>query len=311
MELARRLRCSCHDCQGDLYCVVETIGALELNMKIARFGEKGNEKPALVDEDHQLRDLSGITDSIDAVQFDRGLLDELKSIDPDQLPRVEGHPRLGVPFSGISKYVAIGLNYREHARESGMSIPKEPVVFLKATSSIGGPDDDIVRPPGSRKLDWEVELGVVIGRVAKYVSEVDALKYVAGYCVLNDVSEREFQLERGGQWDKGKGCDTFGPVGPWLVTADEILDPQDLRLWLDVNGQRMQEAHTSDMIFGVAALVAYVSWFMTLMPGDIIATGTPSGVGGGRKPPVYLNPGDKVRLGIDGLGTQMQHVVRG
>lgn len=279
-------------------------------MKLARFGRAGFERTALVDDEGKLRDVSSAYPAFDSTALsDRGL-SKLRKLDPRRFPVVRGRPRLGVPFTGITKFVAIGLNYRDHAREAGAPIPKEPVVFLKATSCISGPYDPIVRPPNSRKLDWEVELGVVIGKLARRVSERNALGHVAGYCVVNDVSEREFQIERsGGQWDKGKGCDTFGPIGPWLVTRDEVPDPQNLRLWLDVNDERMQDSNTREMIFGVAELVSYVSHFMTLWPGDIIATGTPPGVGIGRKPPHFLGDGDVVRLGIEGLGVQSQQVV--
>lgn len=279
-------------------------------MKLARFGRSGFERPALVDAEGRLRDVSSAVGGFDAAMLsDRGLA-ALRKLDPRRFPLVRGRPRLGVPFTGITKFVAIGLNYRDHAREAGAPIPKEPVVFLKATSCICGPNDPIVRPPESDKLDWEVELGVVIGRLARRVSERRAIEYVAGYCVVNDVSERSFQIERnGGQWDKGKGCDSFGPIGPWLVTRDEVPDPQDLHLWLDVGRERMQDGSTREMIFGVAELVSYVSRFMTLWPGDVIATGTPPGVGIGRKPPRFLRNGEEVRLGIDGLGVQVQRVV--
>lgn len=280
-------------------------------MKIGTYGAPGREKPALVDGKGMPRDLSGIAATVDASAIGSGVLERLRDVDPANLPPITGHPRRGVPWKGIGKFVAIGLNYREHARESNLPIPTEPVVFLKANSSISGPDDDIERPPGSQMLDWEVELGVVIGRRAKNIVEAQALEHVAGYCLVNDVSERNFQLQRGGQWDKGKSYDSFGPIGPWLVTRDEVPDPQNLRLWLDVNGRRMQDAHTSDMIFGVAQIVSYVSHFMTLYPGDVIATGTPAGVGGGRKPPLFLQPGDVVRLGVEGLGEQTQRVVQG
>jgi 2-keto-4-pentenoate hydratase/2-oxohepta-3-ene-1,7-dioic acid hydratase in catechol pathway len=239
----------------------------------------------------------------------------LRGLDPRTLPVVSGHPqgdlRLGPCVGQVGKFICIGLNYADHAAESGMPIPSEPVVFGKWTSAIVGPDDDIEIPRGATKLDWEVELGVVIGRYGRYIDEADALSYVAGYCVVNDISEREFQLERGGQWDKGKGCDTFGPIGPWLVTADEVPDPQNLRLWLEVDGRRFQDGNTKTMVFGVAHLVSYLSRFMTLQPGDIISTGTPPGVGLGQKPPVYLAPGQSICLGIEGLGIQCQRVVQG
>jgi len=278
-------------------------------MKFVRYGASGFEKPGVMDPDGSVRDLSGLVTDIDASVYSPEGRKRLRDVDVTGLPRVSGKPRLGVPFVGISKFIAIGLNYRDHAAESGLPIPAEPVVFNKWTTCIGGPDDDVQQPRGSTKLDWEVELGVVIGRTARYVDEAAALAHVAGYCVVHDVSERAFQIERGGTWDKGKGCDTFGPIGPWLVTADEIPDPQALRLWLDVNGEPMQRGNTREMIFGVATIVSYLSRFMTLRPGDIICTGTPAGVGMGRKPPRFLAPGDVVSLGIDGLGSQRQRIV--
>jgi len=261
-------------------------------MKLLRFGAAGQEKPGLVDADGHLRDLSAHLADItpDALSPER--LAALRALDPANLPRVEGTPRYGVPVAGIGKFIAIGLNFADHAAESGLAIPAEPVVFTKAISCLTGPNDPVMLPRGSSKTDWEVELGVVIGRRARYVDEASALDYVAGYVVVNDVSEREYQLERGGSWDKGKGCDTFGPVGPWLVTADEVGDPQQLGMWLDINGQRMQTGNTRTMIFGVGKIVAYLSEFMTLQPGDLITTGTPPGVGMGQKPaPVYLKAG--------------------
>jgi 2-keto-4-pentenoate hydratase/2-oxohepta-3-ene-1,7-dioic acid hydratase in catechol pathway len=276
-------------------------------MKLVRYGAKGREKPGLIGTDGHLRDLSGHIADICWNELAPSGQRRLSTIDPGSLPLVRGKPRLGVPYTGISKIVAIGLNYRDHAAEAKMTVPSEPVIFMKATTCINGPHDPIIKPRGSTKLDWEVELGLVIGREARDVSVANAMKHVAGYCVFNDVSERQFQLERGGSWDKGKGCDSFGPIGPWLVTADEVPEPQNLRIWLEVNGQRMQDGTTADMIFPCAEIVSYVSRFMTLLPGDLIATGTPPGVGMGRG--VYLDVGDTVRLGIDGLGEQCQTVI--
>ncbi len=280
-------------------------------MKICRYGKNGFEKPGMIDADGRLRDLSKVIEQIDQNTIAPRGLRILSKIKPETLPVVAGNPRLGVPYTGIGKFVAIGLNFSDHAKESNLPIPSEPVVFMKATTCINGPNDDVIQPKGSTKLDWEVELGVVIGTKAQYVSEDKALQHVAGYCIVNDVSERDFQVGRpGGQWDKGKGCDSFGPIGPWLVTTDEITDPQKLDMWLDVNGKRMQTGNTQTMIFGVAQVVSHVSQFMTLMPGDIITTGTPPGVGMGIKPnPVFLTPGDVVSLGIRGLGEQRQKVV--
>jgi 2-keto-4-pentenoate hydratase/2-oxohepta-3-ene-1,7-dioic acid hydratase in catechol pathway len=278
-------------------------------MKLLRYGPAGFEKPGLLDADGGIRDLSGVVDHVTSEHLsDKGLA-RLAKIRPESLPKVTGNPRLGVPYLGISKFIAIGLNYADHAAESNAPIPTEPIVFSKATTCINGPNDDIMLPRDSTKTDWEVELGVVIGTTARYVDEGKALAHVAGYCVINDVSERNFQLERGSQWDKGKGCDTFGPIGPWLVTRDEVPDPQALDMWLDVNGEPMQRGSTKTMIFGVAQLVSYVSRFMTLVPGDIITTGTPPGVGMGKKPQRYLKAGDTVALGIAGLGEQKQRVV--
>ena len=278
-------------------------------MKLVRYGSKGKEKPGLLDPDGRLRDLSEVVPDINGSVLSK-YLPRLARLNPRRLPPVRGRPRLGPCVGGVGKFICIGLNYKDHAEETGAAYPQEPVVFLKATSAISGPFDPIVIPRGSSKTDWEVKLGVVIGRPAKYVSEEEALEYVAGYCVVNDVSERSFQLERGGQWDKGKGCDSFGPIGPYLVTRDEVPDPQNLRLWLEVDGRRYQDGHTGNMIFGVAQLVSYVSQFMSLQPGDLISTGTPAGVGLGQKPePVYLRPGQVVRLGIEGLGEQRQKVV--
>ena len=276
-------------------------------MKLVRFGPKGREKPGLIAGDGTLRDLSAHVAGIGWNEISAAGQKRLRAINPASLPQVRGKPRYGVPFTGISKIVGIGLNYRAHALEAGMPIPAEPVMFMKATTCISGPSDPILMPIGSSKLDWEVELGLVIGREARQVVAARALDHVAGYCVFHDVSERAFQLERGGQWDKGKGCDSFGPIGPWLVTPDEVADPQQLRLWLDVNGERMQDSSTTDMIFSCAEIVSYVSRFMTLLPGDVICTGTPQGVGMGRGR--FLNVGDKVRLGVEGLGEQAQTVI--
>ena len=277
-------------------------------MKLLRHGPKGQEKPGLLDANGQVRDLSALLPEITPATLSPAGLAALASIDVSQLPIVP-QGRLAVPWTGMGKFVAIGLNYADHAAESNMPIPKEPVIFMKTLDCAVGANHPVVLPQGSVKGDWEVELGVVIGSRARYVSEADALTHVAGYCVVNDLSEREFQLERGGQWDKGKGCDTFGPVGPWLVTADEVGDPQNLAMWLDVNGQRRQTGSTRTMIFGIAQLVSYLSRFMTLQPGDLITTGTPPGVGMGMKPtPQFLKPGDHIRLGIERLGEQDQTV---
>ncbi len=278
-------------------------------MKLVRYGKPGKEKPGLIDADGNLRDLSAVLPDIGAAALDAKVLAKLAKLKTDKLPLVKGKPRMGCPVAQVGKYIAIGLNYSDHAAESGMPIPKEPIVFMKATSCIQGPNDDVMLPKGSVKSDWEIELGIVIGTQARYVSQKDALKHVAGYTLCNDVSEREFQLERGLQWDKGKGCDTFGPIGPWLVTTDEIANPQKLAMWLDVNGVRKQTGNTKTMIFNCAKIVSYVSEFMTLMPGDVICTGTPPGVGLGMKPPVFLKKGDVMTLGIEGLGEQRQLVV--
>ncbi len=279
-------------------------------MKLLRYGPAGQERPGLLDGDGRIRDLSDHVPDIDQDCLTPAGLAALARLDPQSLPLVNGSPRLGVPVGRVGKFIAIGLNYADHAEESNLPIPKEPVVFTKATSSLTGPNDTVMLPKDSAKSDWEVELGIVIGRRASYVGEAEALAHVAGYCVVNDVSEREYQIERGGTWDKGKGCDTFGPVGPWLVTTDEIPDPQGLGMWLDVNGDRMQTGNTKTMIFGIAEIVSYLSRFMTLLPGDIVTTGTPPGVGMGKKPqPVFLKPGDVMALGIDGLGEQRQDVV--
>jgi 2-keto-4-pentenoate hydratase/2-oxohepta-3-ene-1,7-dioic acid hydratase in catechol pathway len=278
-------------------------------MKLVRYGNPGKEKPGLIDAEGRLRDLSAVVPDIGPGQLGDAALARLRKLKTDKLPLVRGKPRFGAPVAGIGKFVAIGLNYSDHAAETGSPIPREPIVFMKATSCIQGANDPVMLPKGSVKSDWEVELGVVIGTRARYVSQKAALDHVAGYCVVNDVSEREFQLERGPQWDKGKGCDTFGPIGPWLVTRDEVENPQKLTLWLDLNGQRVQDGSTKTMIFGVAKLVSYVSQFMTLEPGDVITTGTPPGVGLGMKPPVFLKKGDVMTLGIEGLGEQRQLVV--
>jgi 2-keto-4-pentenoate hydratase/2-oxohepta-3-ene-1,7-dioic acid hydratase in catechol pathway len=279
-------------------------------MKLVRFGPAGKEKPGLIDADGKLRDLSRKVKDIDGAALAPAKLKELAKLDPKKLPLVKGKPRLGACVAMPSKFVAIGLNYTDHAKETGSPIPEHPVVFFKAPSCIVGPNDNVRVPKDSTQLDWEVELVIVIGSTARYVAEKDAMRYVAGYCLGNDVSEREFQLKKGAsQWSKGKGCDTFGPLGPWLVTKDEIKDPQNLGMWLDVNGERRQTGNTKTMIFGVAAVVADVSKYMTLLPGDVITTGTPPGVALGMKPPVWLKAGDVMTLGIDGLGTQKQKVV--
>ena len=278
-------------------------------MKIVRYGPLGKEKPGLLDAQGQLRDLSAVVPDIGPGQLSDAGLARLRKLRPAQLPLVRGRPRLGCPVAAIGKFIAIGLNYSDHAAEAGMAIPQEPVVFTKAISCIQGPNDDVMLPKGSVKGDWEVELGVVIGTRARHVTQKAALNHVAGYCVANDVSEREFQLERGGQWDKGKGCDTFGPLGPWLVTRDEVPNPQKLAMWLDLNGQRMQTGNTKTMIFSVAKIVSHLSQYMTLMPGDVVITGTPPGVGLGMKPPRFLHKGDVMTLGIEGLGEQRQRVV--
>ncbi|MEZ5651148.1 MAG: fumarylacetoacetate hydrolase family protein [Burkholderiaceae bacterium] len=279
-------------------------------MKLVRYGKPGKEKPGLIDADGKLRDLSDRIKDIGPDQLSPASLAKLAKINPARLPLVRGKPRFGVPFSGTRQFIAIGLNYSDHAKETNNPIPKEPIVFTKAISCLQGPDDDVMLPKNSVKGDWEAELGIVIGSTARYVSKRDALSHVAGYCVVNDVSEREFQLERGGSWDKGKGCETFGPVGPWLVTTDEVPNPQRLGIWLNVNGETRQNGNTKTMIFNCATLVSYVSQFITLLPGDIITTGTPPGVGTGMKPPQYLKPGDVMTVGIEGLGEQTQHVVK-
>ena len=277
-------------------------------MKLLRYGPPGQEKPGVLDRDGAIRDLSGIVPDIAGDVLSSAGLERLRSVDPSTLPRVEGDPRIGPCVGQVGKFICIGLNYSDHAAESGMAVPPEPIIFMKATSAICGPNDGIEIPRASEKTDWEVELGIVIGKSAKYVDEAQALEHVAGYCVVNDVSERSFQIERSGQWTKGKSADTFGPIGPWLVTRDEIPDPQSLHMWLEVDGNRYQNGSTETMVYGAAFLVSYLSQFMSLQPGDVIATGTPPGVGMGMKPPVYLRPGNRVRLGIEGLGQQEQLV---
>lgn len=279
-------------------------------MKLLRYGPPGNEKPGMLDDDGAVRSLEGVVDDIAGAALSRNSLAKLSEIDPSALPLVDDGARLGPCVAGTGKFLCIGLNYADHAVESGMELPPEPVLFMKATSAIVGPNDDVEIPRGSTKTDWEVELGVVVGETAKYVSEADALDYVAGYCVVNDLSEREFQLERAGQWVKGKSCDTFAPIGPYLVTRDEIPNPLDLSLWLEVDGHRYQNGSTSTMHFTVAHLVSYLSKFMSLHPGDIISTGTPPGVGLGQEPPIYLSAGQTMRLGIEGLGEQQQKTVQ-
>ncbi len=278
-------------------------------MKLLRYGPAGAEKPGLLDADGAIRDLSLELHDLDAAALAPDALARLRSLDPTSLPRVPGTPRLGIPFTGTRQFIAVGLNYVDHAAEAGMRVPKEPILFTKAVSCLQGPDDDVRRPRHSQKMDWEVELGIVIGAVAQYVGPAEALSHVAGYVIVDDLSEREFQTERGGTWDKGKGCETFGPVGPWLVTPEEIGDVQSLGLWLDVNGEPMQRGNTSNMIFDCATLVSYISQFMRLLPGDIITTGTPPGVGMAKTPPRFLREDDVVTLGIDGLGQQRHRVI--
>ncbi len=279
-------------------------------MKLLRYGPKGQEKPGLLDADGQLRDLSAHVPDIAGETLLPATLARLAALDPASLPKVEGNPRLGACVGQIGKFICIGLNYSDHAAETGATVPPEPVVFGKWTSAVVGPNDDVEIPRGSVKTDWEVELGVVIGQGGRYIDEADALKHVAGYCVINDVSEREFQIERSGTWDKGKGCDTFGPTGPWLVTPDEVPDPQNLKMWLEVDGHRYQDGSSATMVYKVAFLISYLSRFMSLQPGDVISTGTPPGVGMGQKPQVYLRAGQVMRLGIEGLGEQRQQVVQ-
>ncbi len=278
-------------------------------MKLLRFGEKGRERPGLLDDRGRIRDLSAHIDDVAGGAFDAATMGRLRALDASTLPLVEGAPRLGPCVASVGKFIAISLNYLDHAAEVDQPIPEEPVILLKATSSISGPNDDVVIPRGCQKLDWEVELGIVIGNGGVYIEEREALDHVAGYCIVNDVSARDFQLERGGTWDKGKGCDTFGPLGPWLVTPDEVGDVGNLRLWLEVDGKRYQDGSTRTMIFGVARIVSYVSGFMSLQPGDVITTGTPPGNGLAQDPPVFLKPGNVMRLGIDRLGEQRQTVV--
>jgi len=279
-------------------------------MKLLRFGEHGSERPGILDSRGRIRDLSAVIDDIAGDTLTPEGLGRLRALDPGSLPLVEGDPRIGACVGRVGKFICIGLNYSDHAAETGATVPAEPVVFGKWTSAVCGPNDDVEIPRGSHKTDWEVELGVVIGRGGRHIDEADALDHVAGYCVINDVSERAFQLEGTGTWDKGKGCDTFGPIGPWLVTADEVPDPQALRLWLEVDGHRYQDGSTSTMVFDVRFLVSYLSRFMSLQPGDVISTGTPPGVGLGQKPPVYLQAGQTMRLGIEGLGEQFQRTVQ-
>ena len=280
-------------------------------MKLLRYGPAGAEKPAMLDKDGAIRCLAAVVRDIDGFTLSPAQLKMLQGVDPETLPKVEGNPRIGPCVVRPVNYICIGLNYSDHAAEVGMPLPKEPIIFIKSLGAFCGPNDDVLRPRHSKKLDWEVELGIVIGTTARYVSEADSLSHVAGYCVCNDVSEREFQLERGPTWDKGKGADTFGPTGPWMVTKDEVPDPQNLKLWTEVNGKMMQNGSTATMVFGVRKLVSYVSHFITLHPGDVIATGTPPGVGSGVKPePMFLQPGDVMRLGVEGLGIQTQRVLQ-
>lgn len=279
-------------------------------MKLMRVGHVGQEKPAILDQDGVIRDLSAHITDIDGDFFNNGDAEKVASLDLSTLPTLDSNSRIGQPISGVGKFICVGLNYADHAAESGMDVPSEPVLFMKATSSIMGPNDTVIMPPKSEKSDWEVELGVVIGKEAKYVSEEEALDYVAGYCVINDLSEREFQIEKEGQWCKGKGCDTFGPIGPYLVTPDQIPDSNQLDIWLEVNGERVQNGNTRTMVYKVPFLISYISQFMSLQPGDIISTGTPPGVGLGFTPPKYLKEGDTMRLGISGLGEQQQTVER-
>ena len=278
-------------------------------MKLLRYGPSGQEKPGIIDDKGNIRSLSNIVSDITGTTLSSENLQRLQAIDLSSLPIIDADVRLGACVGNVGKFLCIGLNYADHAAESGMKIPDEPEVFTKAISAISGPNDDIVQPKNSDKLDWEVELAIVIGKHASYVSEEDSHQYIAGYCVCNDVSERTFQLEKGSQWDKGKGCDTFGPIGPWLVTSDEVKDPNNLSMWLEVNGKTFQNGNSKTMVFKPEYIVSYLSQFMSLQPGDIISTGTPPGVGLGQKPPLYLKPGDKITLGIEGLGTQKQTVV--
>ncbi|MBY6209036.1 MULTISPECIES: fumarylacetoacetate hydrolase family protein [Halomonas] len=278
-------------------------------MKLLRFGNPGQEAPGILDQAGRIRDLSGVLDDLSGAALGRESLEKIARLDLEQLPLVPADTRIGPCVGNVGKFICIGLNYADHAAESGAEVPPEPVIFNKWTSAICGPDDDVMIPRDSSKTDWEVELGVVIGKAGRYIDEAEALEHVAGYCVVNDVSEREFQLERSGTWDKGKGCDTFGPLGPWLVTKDEVADPQALNLWLEVDGKRYQDGSTKTMVYQVAFLVSYLSRFMSLQPGDVISTGTPPGVGLGQNPPVFLRPGQTMRLGIEGLGEQTQKVI--
>lgn len=278
-------------------------------MRLLRYGPAGAEKPGMLDSDGAIRDLSGVVSDLAGDALLPASLDKLKTIDPSTLPKVDGNPRLGPCVGDVGKFMCIGLNYSDHAAETGGEVPKEPILFMKANSAISGPNDNVIIPRNSEQTDWEVELGFVIGKPAKYISEADALSHVAGYCVVNDVSERNFQIRMEGQWTKGKSCDTFGPLGPWLVTADEVEDPQALDLWTEVNGHRYQDGSTKTMVYGVAFLISYLSKFMTLQPGDVVATGTPPGVGMGQNPRVFLKPGDVMRLGVQGLGEQQQTLV--
>jgi 2-keto-4-pentenoate hydratase/2-oxohepta-3-ene-1,7-dioic acid hydratase in catechol pathway len=278
-------------------------------MKLLRYGNPGQERPGILDNEGKVRDLSAIISDLDGSTLSAEGLARIAACDIQSLPVVSDPIRFGPCVAKVGKFICIGLNYADHAAESGLAVPSEPVVFMKATSAITGPNDPVIKPRNSTKLDWEVELGIVIGKHTRYVSEADALEHIAGYCVINDVSEREFQLERGGQWDKGKGCDSFGPIGPYLVTKDEVPDPLNLNLWLKVNGKTFQNGTTQQMVFGPVFLVHYLSQFMSLQPGDVISTGTPPGVGLGQKPPLYLHVGDQMELGIEGLGTQTQTVI--
>ncbi|MBF58135.1 fumarylacetoacetate hydrolase family protein [Halomonas sp. FeN2] len=278
-------------------------------MKFLRFGPRGHEKPGLLDDNGVIRDLSAHVTDLAGEALDRHALEALAALDPSSLPEVPADTRIGPCVAGVGKFICIGLNYSDHAAETGAQVPPEPVIFNKWTSAICGPNDEVIIPRDSEKTDWEVELGVVIGKAGRYIVEADAMQHVAGFCVINDVSEREFQLERSGTWDKGKGCDTFGPLGPWLVTPDEVTDPHQLDMWLDVDGKRYQDGNTRTMVYQIPFLISYLSRFMSLQPGDVISTGTPPGVGMGQQPPVYLKPGQRMRLGIQGLGEQQQTVV--
>ena len=278
-------------------------------MKLLRYGSPGSEKPGMLDADGKIRSLEGVIDDLGGDALSDASIKKIGALDPTTLPEVDASTRIGPCVAGVGKIVCIGLNYSDHAAESGMEVPPEPVIFMKATSAISGPNDNVVIPRNSKKSDWEVELGVVIGKHAKYVSESEALNYIAGYCVVNDLSEREFQVERSGQWVKGKSCDTFAPLGPWLVTRDEVADPQNLNMWLELNGEKVQDGSTKTMVYGVAHLISYLSQFMSLHPGDVISTGTPPGVGLGMDPPRYLVPGETMRVGIEGLGVQNQTTV--